>query len=143
MAPKDLQCGFYWLTSFWDAYTFCSLCERCQCMGKITRWNMKPLNPILLVKIFNIQGIDFVGLFPPFGHQYIMVAFNFIFKWIEAISYRTHDHKVVTWFFKSNIVSHFGFPWVIINDGAHFYNNSFKALLTKYYIIHKLATSYH
>jgi len=43
--------------------------------GKITKRDMMPLNPILEVKIFDIWGIDFMGLLPSsFGNQYIMVA---------------------------------------------------------------------
>ena len=104
-----------------------------------------PLNPILAVEIFYVWGIDFMGPFPlSFGHQYILVAVDSVSKSVEAIPYRTNDHKVVIRFFKSNIVSHFGFPRAIISDGgAHFCNKVFKALLTKYSITHKVATPYH
>ncbi|KAH9744776.1 hypothetical protein KPL70_003833 [Citrus sinensis] len=145
IATKVLQCGFYWPSIFRDAYTFCSSCDRCQRMGSITRRNMMPLNPILVVEIFDVWGIDFMGPFPPsFGHQYILVAVDYVSKWVEAIPCRTNDHKVVIAFLKSNIVSRFGFPRAIISDGgAHFCNNAFKALLTKYSITHKVATPYH
>ena len=104
-----------------------------------------PLNPILVVEIFDVWGIDFMGPFPPsFGHQYILVAVDYISKWVEAIPCRTNDHKVVIAFLKSNIVSRFGFPRAIISDGGtHFCNKVFKTLLTKYSITHKVATSYH
>ena len=47
-------------------------------------------------------------------------------------------------FLKSNIISCFGFSQAIISDGStHFCNKSFKALLTKYSITHKVVTSYH
>ncbi|KAH9658022.1 hypothetical protein KPL70_023327 [Citrus sinensis] len=117
----------------------------CQRMGSIKRRNMMPLNPILVVEIFDVWGIDFMGPFPPsFGHQYIFVAVDYVSKWVEAIPCRTNDHKVVIAFFKSNIVSRFGFPRAIISDGgAHFCNKVFKALLTKYSITHKVATPYH
>ena len=86
-----------------------------------------------------------MGPFPPsFGHQYILVAVDYVSKWVEAILCRTNDHKVVIGFLKSNIVSRFGFPRAIISDGgAHFCNKAFKALLTKYSITHKVATPYH
>ncbi|KAH9670241.1 Ribonuclease H [Citrus sinensis] len=144
-ATKVLQCGFYWPSIFRDAYTFCSSCDRCQRMGSITRRNMMPRNPILVVEIFDVWGIDFMGPFPPsFGHQYILVAVDYVSKWVEAIPCRTNDHKVVIAFLKSNIVSCFGFPRAIISDGgAHFCNKAFKALLTKYSITHKVATPYH
>ncbi|KAH9696772.1 hypothetical protein KPL71_023323 [Citrus sinensis] len=144
-ATKVLQCGFYWPTIFRDAYTFCFSCDRCQRMGSITRRNMMPLNPILVVEIFDVWDIDFMRPFPPsFGHQYILVGVDYVSKWVEAIPCRTNDHKVVIGFFKSNIVSRFGFPRAIISDGgAHFCNKAFKALLTKYSITYKVATPYH
>ncbi|KAH9770105.1 hypothetical protein KPL71_012260 [Citrus sinensis] len=122
---------------FWD--------DPCQRMGSITRRNMMPLNPILVVEIFDKWGIDFMGPFPhSFGHQYILVAVDYVSKWVETIPCRTNDHKVVIGFLKSNIVSLFGFPRAIISDGgAHFCNKAFKALLTKYSITHKVATPYH
>ena len=104
-----------------------------------------PLNPILVVEIFYVWGVSFMGPFPPFfGHQYILVAVDYVSKWVEAIPCRTNDHKVVIAFLKSNIVSRFGFPRAIISDGgAHFCNKAFKSLLTKYSITHKVATPYH
>ncbi|KAH9750378.1 hypothetical protein KPL71_013853 [Citrus sinensis] len=144
-ATKILQCGFYWPTLFHDAYIFCSLCDRCQRMGNISKRNMMPLNPILVVKIFDVWGIDFMGPFPPsFGYQYILVAVDYVSKWVEAIPCKTNDHRVVVKFLKSNILSRFGFPRTIISDGGtHFCNKPFKTLLDKYSITHKVATPYH
>ncbi|KAK9209124.1 hypothetical protein WN944_001488 [Citrus x changshan-huyou] len=144
-ATKILQCGFYWPTLFHDAYVFCSLCDRCQHMGSISKRNMMPLNPILVVEIFDVWGIDFMGPFPPsFGYQYILVAVDYVSKWVEAIPCKTNDHRVVVKFLKSNILSRFGFPRTIISDGGtHFCNKPFKTLLDKYSITHKVATLYH
>ena len=91
------------------------------------------------------MGYQLHGTFPSsFGHQYILVAVDYVSKWVEAIPCRTNYHKVVIGFLKSNIVSCFGFPRAIISDGdAHFCNKAFKALLTKYSITHKVATPYH
>jgi hypothetical protein len=51
---KVLQCGFTWLTLFKDAYDFCRACERCQGLGAMSRRDMMPLNPILIVEIFDV-----------------------------------------------------------------------------------------
>ena len=85
---KILQCGFYWPTMFKDTYEFCKSCEKCQKLGSITKRNMMPLNPILEIEIFDCWGIDFMGPFPSsFGFVYILVAVDYVSKWIEAISY--------------------------------------------------------
>jgi len=112
---------------------------------KITKRHMMPLNPILEVEIFDVWGIDFVGPFPSsFGNQYILVAVDYVSKWVEAIPTRTNDNKVVIKFLKENIFSHFGTPHAIISDnGTHFCNRAFEALICKYSITHKLSTMYH
>jgi hypothetical protein len=86
-----------------------------------------------------------MGPFPPsFGFVYILVAVDYVSKWIEAIPSRNNDHKIVIKFLKENILSRFGIPRAMISDGGtHFCNKSFKSLMKKYGIIHKVATSYH
>ena len=63
-----------------------------------------------------------MGPFPPsFGHKYILVAVDYVSKWIEAIATRTNDHKIVMKFVCKNIFSRFGCPKAIISDGGlHF-----------------------
>ena len=72
---------------------------------------MMPLNPILEIELFDVWGIDFMGPFPnSFGNQYILVAVDYVSKWVEAIPSRTNDNKVVIKFLKENIFSRFGTP---------------------------------
>jgi hypothetical protein len=51
---KILQCGFCWPTMFGDARAYCTSCECCQKLGSISKRNMMPLNPILVVEIFDV-----------------------------------------------------------------------------------------
>ena len=89
----------------------------CQHMGGIIKRDMLPLNPILVVKIFDIWGIDFIGSFPnSFENKYILVSIDYVFEWVEAIPRRTADSKVEIIFFEENILFHFGTPRAIIND---------------------------
>ena len=45
---------------------------------------MMHLNPILKVEIFDVWGIDFMGPFPnSFGNQFILVAVDYVSKWVE------------------------------------------------------------
>ncbi|RVX16583.1 Retrovirus-related Pol polyprotein from transposon 17.6 [Vitis vinifera] len=120
-------------------------CDRCQRLGKLTCRNMMPLNPILIVDIFDVWGIDFMGPFPmSFGHSYILVGVDYVSKWVEAIPCRSNDHKVVLKFLKDHIFARFGVPKAIISDGGtHFCNKPFETLLAKYGVKHKVATPYH
>ncbi|XP_063941295.1 uncharacterized protein LOC135149498 [Daucus carota subsp. sativus] len=144
-AAKILQCGFYWPTLFKDAAEYCSACSRCQHLGRITRRNMMPMSPILVIELFDVWGIDFMGPFPSsFGHLYILLAVDYVSKSVEAIPTRSNDNKVVLRFLKENIFSRFGTPRAIISDqGTHFKNRQFESLLKKYSITHRLATPYH
>ncbi|RVW58538.1 Transposon Tf2-12 polyprotein [Vitis vinifera] len=115
-AMKVLQSGFTWPSLFKDAHIMCRNCDRCQRLGKLTKRNQMPMNPILIVELFDVWGIDFMGPFP----------------------------MVVLKFLKENIFSRFGVPKAIISDGgAHFCNKPFEALLSKYGVKHKVATPYH
>ena len=65
-----------------------------------------------------------MGLFPlSYGHKYMLLAVDYMSKWVEAIPTITCDAKVVLHFIRSNIFSRFGTPRAVINDeGSHFCN---------------------
>ena len=130
---------------FKDVHAFCVACDRCQRLGNLTRRNMMPLNPILVLEIFDCWGIDFMGPFPSsFGYHFILVAVDYVSKWVEAIASRTNDHRVVVKFLKENIFSRFGMPRAMISDGGkHFCNKPIGMLMRKYGVIHKVSTPYH
>ncbi|MCI57879.1 hypothetical protein A2U01_0079130, partial [Trifolium medium] len=45
-----------------------------------------PQQPMLLCKVFDVWGIDFMGPFPTsFGYLYILLAVDNVSKWVEAI----------------------------------------------------------
>ena len=116
---KILQSGFYWPTLCKDVYKFCSSCDRCQRLGSLSKKNMMPLHPIQVVEVFDCWGIDFMGPFvTSFGHDYILLAVDYVSKWVEAIPTRTNDHMTVVKFLKENIFSRFGMPRAIISDGG-------------------------
>lgn len=55
-----------------------------------------PLKNILEVEAFNVWGIDFMDLFPSsFGNKFILVAIDYVSKWIEVITSPTNDARVV------------------------------------------------
>ena len=55
-----------------------------------------PLTNILEIELFDVWGIDFLGPFPPsYGKKYILVAMDYVSKWVEAEAYPANDAKVV------------------------------------------------
>ncbi|KAH9723603.1 hypothetical protein KPL70_007177 [Citrus sinensis] len=71
----------------------------CQRTGNITKRHEMPLTNILEVKVFDVWGIDFMGPFPPsFGNLYILVAVDYVSKWVETAALPTNDAKTVVAF---------------------------------------------
>ena len=55
--------------------------------------------------------------------KYILVAVDYVSKWVEAIALTNNKGKSVTAFLIKNIFSRFGTPRAIISDGgSHFCN---------------------
>ncbi|GJW93548.1 reverse transcriptase domain-containing protein [Tanacetum coccineum] len=95
-------------------------------------------------KIFDVWGIDFMGPFPSSReNKYILVAVDYLSKWVEAKALPTNDVRVVVKFLKS-LFFRFGAPRAIISDrGAHFCNDKFARVMSKYGVTHRLSTAYH
>nr|GEW39484.1 reverse transcriptase domain-containing protein [Tanacetum cinerariifolium] len=113
-AKKIFDAGFFWLTIYKDAHELVKHC------------------------------IDFMGPFPSSrGNKYILVAVDYLSKWVEAKALPTNDARVVCKFLKS-LFARFGAPRAIISDhGTHFCNDQFEKVMRKYGVNHHLSTAYH
>ena len=80
-------------------------------MGNISKINEMPLQGILVVQIFDVWGIDSIGPFPSsFGNIYILLAVDYVSKWVEAIACPKNDATTVVEFIQRNILSSYGAP---------------------------------
>ncbi|GJV26685.1 reverse transcriptase domain-containing protein [Tanacetum coccineum] len=143
-AKKVFDSGFFWPTIYRDAQDFVTHCDSCQRQGKISQRDKMPQNPVQICEIFYVWGIDFMGPFPSSrGNRYILVAVDYVSKWVEVKALPTNDARVVVKFLKQ-LFTRFGTPRAIISDrGTHFCNDQFYNVLKKYGITHKLSNSYH
>nr|GEY80781.1 hypothetical protein [Tanacetum cinerariifolium] len=91
-----------------------------------------------------LKGIDFMGPFSSSrGNKYILVAVDYLLKWVEAKALPTNEARVVCKFLK-NLFARFGTPRAIISDrGTHFCNDQFAKVMQKFGVTHRLATLYH
>ncbi|GJX69284.1 reverse transcriptase domain-containing protein [Tanacetum coccineum] len=95
-AKKVFDSGFYWLTFYRDAHDLVTRCDACQIQGKISQKDEMPQNAIQVCEIFDVWGIDFIGPFPSSrGNKYILVAFDYLSKWVEAKALPKNDARVV------------------------------------------------
>ncbi|GKB21260.1 reverse transcriptase domain-containing protein [Tanacetum coccineum] len=91
--------------------------------GKISQRDEMPQNSIQVCEIFDVWGIDFMGPFPSSrGNKYILVAVDYLSKWVEAKALPTNDARVVVKFLKSLFA---------------------RFVMSKYGVTHRLATAYH
>ena len=86
-----------------------------------------------------------MGPFPSsYGNKYILVAVDYVSKWVEAVASPTNDASVVIKLFKSIIFPRFGILRVLISaGGSHFINKTFDGLLKKNGVHHRVAIPYH
>ncbi|GJS32927.1 reverse transcriptase domain-containing protein [Tanacetum coccineum] len=114
-AQKVFDAGFFWPTIYRDAHTMIKSCDTCQRQGKISQRDEMPQNSIQVCEIFDVWGIDFMGPFPSSrGNKYILVAVDYLSKWVEAKALPINDVRVV-----------------------------FAKVMSKYGVTHRLATAYH
>nr|GFA04298.1 reverse transcriptase domain-containing protein [Tanacetum cinerariifolium] len=121
-AKKVFDSGFYWPSIYKDAFELVKSCDSCQRQGKVLQRNEMPQNFIQICEIFDVWGIDFMGPFPSSkGNKYILVAVDYLSKWVEAKALLMNDARVVVKFLKS----------------------LFSRVMAKYGVTHRLSTAYH
>nr|GFA14797.1 reverse transcriptase domain-containing protein [Tanacetum cinerariifolium] len=143
-AKKVFDAGFFWPTIYKDAHEFVKNCDSFQRQGKISQCDEMPQNSIQICEIFDVWGINFMGPFPSSrGNKYILLAIDYLSKWVEAKALPTNDARVVCKFLKS-LFARFGALRAIISDrGTHFCNDQFAKVMRKYRVTHRLSITYH
>ncbi|GJZ59953.1 reverse transcriptase domain-containing protein [Tanacetum coccineum] len=141
---KVYESGFYWPNIFKDTKDYVMRCDACQRSGNISSRSEMLQNNIQICDVFDIWGLDFMG---PFlnsnGNKYILVAVDYVSKWVEAQVFPTNDARVVIRFSR-RLFARFRVPKALISDrGMHFCNSQLAKALQKYRVTYKLSTTYH
>ena len=99
-----------------------------------------PLHGVLVVELFDVWVIDFMGPFPSsFGNLYILLAVDYVSKWVETIACPRNDASTAVNFVQKHIFNRFWTSRTIISDeGSHF-----ARLMSKYGIKHAMGLAYH
>jgi hypothetical protein len=128
-----------------DTKDFIRRCGACQRHGNINSRNAMTLTNNLQIEFFDVWGIDYMGPFPKSkNYEYILVAVDYVSKWVEAMPCRATDSRSSKKMFEEIIFPRFDVLRMVINDGgSHFIDKSFQQYLSKHGIHHNVATPYH
>jgi hypothetical protein len=104
-----------------------------------------PLILNLQINIFNVWGIDFMGLFLNSKDcEYILVVVDYVSKWIEALPCRATDVMHSKKMFHEVIFPRYGVTRIVISDGgSYFIYWTFQKALSEVGVDHWIATPYH
>ena len=105
-----------------------------------------PLQYEVVLDPFERWAMDFVGpIHPPSNEKvYILVCTDYMTKWVEAKALIRASKEVVLEFLFENIFVRFGIPRELVTDGGPpFKSHKFEALLSKYHVLHRIASPYH
>ena len=109
-----------------DCFKFVQKCHRCQVHGDLIRVPPHKLNVMSSPWPFVAWGMDVIGPIDPAasnGHRFILVAIDYLTKWVEAASYKSVTKKVVADFVRNNFICRFGVPQSIITNNSENINS--------------------
>ena len=106
------------------------------------------MRPIMSTRAFSKWGIDFVGPIKPPAKsthaQYIIVATDYLTKWVEAKAIVRNDARTTAKFLYEYIFTRYGLPIEIVSDqGVHFVNEVIEFLLNEFMVFHRKSAPYH
>ncbi|GJZ27375.1 reverse transcriptase domain-containing protein [Tanacetum coccineum] len=96
--------------------------------GNISSRSKMPQNNIQVCDVFDVWGLDFMGPFPNSkGNKYILVAVDYVSKWVKAQALPTNDACVVIKFLR-RLFARFGVPKALISNRVEVEHKAYCAL---------------
>ncbi|XP_055800316.1 uncharacterized protein LOC129869697 [Solanum dulcamara] len=78
------------------------------------------------------------------GHRFILLAIDYLTKWVKVVTFKVVTKKMVVYFVHSNIICRFGISRTIITDNAANLNgNLMKDGCEQFKIVHHNSSLYH
>jgi hypothetical protein len=87
-----------------------------------------------------------MGPFPTstIKHTHILVAVNYVTKWVEVIPTKSSDHTTAIKMLKEIIFPRFEVPKYLSTDrGSHFINGVLRKTSAKYGVDYRVGSTYH
>ncbi|MCO5555584.1 hypothetical protein L7F22_009129 [Adiantum nelumboides] len=116
---KVLLAGYVWPSMHADVQHWCRSCHNCQVNGN-KRLLYGPRQAVIANGPFEKWGIDAMGPLPRTanGKLYILVAIDYMTRWVEAQSVAKVNEKTVSKFVYTHICCRFGTPLEIVSDNG-------------------------
>ncbi|RDY14220.1 pol, partial [Mucuna pruriens] len=120
LASKIARAGYYWPTLKRDCMDYVKKCDKCQKFAEGHKAPPESLHHVMSPWPFFKWGVDILGPFPPAPGQvkFLIVAFDYFTKWIEAEPVATITAERVKKFYWKKIVCRFGIPAEIVSDNG-------------------------
>ena len=102
------------------------------------------MNYSLAIEPFDVWVFYYMAHFPSSnGYTHILVAVDYVTKWVEAIPTSSAGHSTSIKMLKEVIFLRFGVPrYLMTNRGSHFIYGAFCKMLAKYDVNHRIASPY-
>jgi hypothetical protein len=113
------RAGVYWPNMLANCFKYYMGCEACQRFGKVQSAPASMLHPTIKPWPFRGGGLDFIGEVHPAstkGHHFVMVATDYLTKWVEVVPLKGMTHKELSNFELEHIVHWFGIPQTLTTD---------------------------
>ena len=92
--------GLWWPTMIMDAESYVERCDECQRTKIPIKKDDMPMRPMMGARAFAKWGLNFVGPIAPPSYkshaQYIIVATDYLTKWVEAKATQKNDARTTT-----------------------------------------------
>ncbi|MCO5603201.1 hypothetical protein L7F22_057348 [Adiantum nelumboides] len=144
-ANKILLSGYVWPSLHIDFQHWCKSYHNCQVNGNKHLLH-GPRQLVLANGPFEKWGIDAMGPLPRTknGKLYILVAIDYMTKWVEAQSVTRVNEKTVSKFAYTHICCRFGTPLEIVFDNGPGYRKGLRIeVCEELHILHRHSTPYY
>lgn len=115
---------------FKDAHDYHQYYDQSQYQGHILQRHKLPMIPILELELFDVWGIDSIGLFvSSYEMEFILVVVDYVFKLVEVVVLPNNEGQSATAFLTKK---NFFWIWaraIICDGGSHIYYHLCKAQL--------------